>query len=71
MLESRVLGCREHPPRGLKLPDMAQPLHPRVVDEIPLCDFVRIFFGGGKGKIAVNGIVRQAIQVSGTHVCDY
>ena len=53
------------------MPDMAQPLHPRVVDEIPLCDFVRIFFGGGKRKIAVNGIVRQAIQVSGTHVCDY
>ena len=71
MLKSRVLRCGKDPPCGLKLPDMAQALHPGVVDNIPFCDFVRILFGGGKREVAVNGIVRQAVQMSGTHVCDY
>ena len=37
VLESGVLGGGEDPPGRLQLVNLPQPLHPRVVDDQPLC----------------------------------
>jgi len=39
MLETSMLGRRKDPPGSLQLMDLAHPLHPGMVDQLPFADF--------------------------------
>ena len=57
---------------GLQLVNKPHPLHPRVVDDLPLSDFP--FSGIGprsEGNVTVNRIVAEVLAEVVFHLCDY
>ncbi len=68
VLEPRVLGRREDPPRGLELVDLAEPLEPRVIDDVPLRHLA--FgkpLGRGERDVSVKRVVAEALVAKLTH----
>jgi hypothetical protein len=68
MLETGVLGRREDPPGGLQLVDLTHPLHPRIVDQLPLAPF----FGPqvdvrDERDVAVDRVVAEILATVGEH----
>jgi len=61
VLEARVLGGREHPPRALQLVDAAQPLQPRGVDEVLLRGLAghAAWPALGDAKVAVDWVAEE------------
>ena len=58
VLEARVLGGREHPPRRLQLVDASQALEPGVVDQLLLGD-ARHAAGLGDPQVAIDGVAGE------------
>ena len=67
-----MLGRRKDPPSGLKLVDLAQPLQPRVIDQLTFGNLpVREPGRSGEGNIAMNGIMAEVFTVKSVHRLDY
>ena len=68
VLEPRVLGRGKHPPGGLQLVNLPQPLEPGVVDDLPLGDLAfRQARRRGERNVAVDRVVAEALALEVFH----
>ncbi len=69
VLKPGVLGRGEDPPGGLKLVDLAEPLQPGVVDDLPLGNLARgQIVVGDEGHVAVQWVETQGFAAEVGHV---